>query len=265
MRTIVWLIGSVLLGCVACSSASSLRYEEDTSASEHVSVAYLKSLCRGEFFPIRQELWIEGRVMANDAFGEFPKALVVADRDGYGGIEVLIEADKLYRRFERGCMVRIDCNGLALADYGGKIQLGAAPASADFVLGRIPAESLDRYVVRTADEVIEPLPRTLTFAEIDHSLLDTYVCFDGVRFASEEIGLPFCDRDPQSGRLVATDRHLVDARNDTLRVRTAATCLYANDPVPDGIGSLRGILDYFNGTYMVRITDREFDLHTDRS
>ena len=59
--------------------------------------------------------------------------------------------------------------------------------------GRIPAESLDRYVARTADEVIEPLPRTLTFTEVDHSLLDTYVCFDGVRFAREEIGLPFCD------------------------------------------------------------------------
>ena len=106
----------------------------------------------------------------------------------------------------------------------------------------------------------EPIPTGVTFRDVDHALLDTDVRFDRVRFAQEEIGLPFCDRDPLSGRLVATDRHLVDEQDDTLRVRTAASCVYADDPIPSGTGSLRGILDYFNGNYMVRITDREFDL-----
>ncbi|WP_300106354.1 DUF5689 domain-containing protein [uncultured Alistipes sp.] len=261
MRPIAWLMSSLLLLGAGCNNASSLHYGDGGSGLQgYVSIAYLKSFCRGEFYPITQDVWIEGRVVANDAFGEFPNALVVADREGYGGIEVLIDADHLYRRFERGCMVRIACNGLALADYGGKIQLGANSSSPDYTLDRIPENSLDRYLTRTEDDVVEPIPTVLTFRDVNHSMLDTYVRFDRVRFAQEEIGLPFCDRDPLSGRLVATDRHLVDEQDDTLRVRTAASCVYADDPIPSGTGSLRGILDYFNGNYMVRITDREFDL-----
>lgn len=77
-----------------------------------------------------------------------------------------------------------------------------------------------------------------------------------VRFAHEEAGLPFCLRDLETGRLLATDRHLVDERNDTLIVRSAASCTYAEEPAPAGTGTVSGVLDYFNGNYMLRITNR---------
>lgn len=75
-------------------------------------------------------------------------------------------------------------------------------------------------------------------------------------FAHEEVGLPFCLRDSETGRLLATDRHLVDERNDTLIVRFAASCTYAEEPAPAGMGTVSGVLDYFNGNYMLRITNR---------
>ena len=184
MRTIVF--GSLLLFVLqACGNASSPEYESGDGTARHVSIAYLKSLCRGVLHPVTEDLWIEGCVVGNDLYGEFPDALVVEDESG--GIEVLIDAKRLYRTFDSGSTVRVYCNGL---------------------------------------------------------------------FAHEEVGLPFCLRDSETGRLLATDRHLVDERNDTLIVRFAASCTYAEEPAPAGMGTVSGVLDYFNGNYMLRITNR---------
>ncbi len=51
----------------------------------------------------------------------------------------------------------------------------------------------------------------------------------------------------------------MDDGNDTLVVRTLPGCEYANEPLPAGRGSINGILDYFNGTYQLRIVNRELD------
>lgn len=144
MRTIVF--GSLLLFVLqACGNASSPEYESGDGTARHVSIAYLKSLCRGVLHPVTEDLWIEGCVVGNDLYGEFPDALVVEDESG--GIEVLIDAKRLYRTFDSGSTVRVYCNGLALGDYGGKVQLGLPP-TAEYILDRISAESLGRHVRR---------------------------------------------------------------------------------------------------------------------
>ena len=123
MRTIVF--GSLLLFVLqACGNASSPEYESGDGTARHVSIAYLKSLCRGVLHPVTEDLWIEGCVVGNDLYGEFPDALVVEDESG--GIEVLIDAKRLYRTFDSGSTVRVYCNGLALGDYGGQGTVGAS-------------------------------------------------------------------------------------------------------------------------------------------
>lgn len=62
---------------------------------------------------------------------------------------------------------------------------------------------------------------------------------------------------PGDGRAVATEREIVDTRGRTFTVRTAATCVYAKEPLPQGTGSLYGIIDYFAGKYTLRVTNRE--------
>lgn len=109
MRTIVF--GSLLLFVLqACGNASSLEYESGDGTARHVSIAYLKSLCRGVLYPVTEDLWIEGCVVGNDLYGEFSDALVVEDESG--GIEVLIDAKRLYRTFDAGSTVRVYCLSL---------------------------------------------------------------------------------------------------------------------------------------------------------
>ena len=72
-----------------------------------------------------------------------------------------------------------------------------------------------------------------------------------------DAGTTWCDTDPETGRTVATERTIADARGRTFTVRTAGTCVYAKEPVPQGTGSLYGIIDYFAGKYTLRVTNRE--------
>ena len=76
---------------------------------------------------------------------------------------------------------------------------------------------------------------------------DTYVHFEGVRFVQQG---NWCDPDPETGRPATTERQIADASGREFTVRTAGTCTYATEPVPQGTGSVYGIIDYFNGKYM---------------
>lgn len=149
----------------------------------------------------------------------------------------------------------IFCNGLTLGDYGGKIQLGVAP-DGDYGVGRIPREELGRYLRRNPDKDRRPRPAVCTFDAIGPRQTDTYVCFEGVRFT--EAG-PWCDTDPETSEPQTSERTLTDAQGRTFRVRTLGTCAYATEPVPQGTGSVYGIIDYFNGKYTLRVSERRVE------
>lgn len=154
-----------------------------------------------------------------------------------------------------GAAVTIFCNGLTLGDYGGKIQLGTTP-DGDYGVGRIPREELGRYLRRNPDKDGRPRPAVCTFDAIGLRQTDTYVCFEGVRFT--EAG-PWCDTDPETSEPQTSERTLTDAQGRTFRVRTLGTCAYATEPVPQGTGSVYGIIDYFNGKYTLRVSERRVE------
>ena len=52
---------------------------------------------------------------------------------------------------------------------------------------------------------------------------------------------------------VATVRHLVDQRGDTIDVYTSPYADFVRLPLPSGSGSIEGLLSYFNRRYQLRI------------
>lgn len=256
MKPIALLSLLSVVFAASCNRSSTLRYD-DPSAEETVSVAYLKTLLRGESTSIARTISVRVRVTANDLFGEYADAIVA--QDASAGIEVWIEAatPRLAAAFPIGTPLLIRCNGLALGNYAGKTVLGLPPTGGDPV-DRIPLEQAGQFV-RTAEpgQAALPEPVPIGFEEFSPQRIGTYVRLDEVRFAAEEIGRCFCERDPDTGRYLSTNRHLVDACLDTLRVRILAGCEYRMQPVPSGTGSVCGILDFFNREYQLRIVNRQ--------
>lgn len=252
MRTIVFCI-SLLAGLAAgCDKATEPAFGEEPGATQH-TVAYLKSLCDGRSsVAVTQDITIRGFITGNDLYGEFYKTIVVEDASG--GIQIAADYTSLEEEYAFGAIATVRCNGLTLCDYGGKIQLGTTPEENG--PGRIPRGELPRYIRVAPPEAGEThRAARLSFGEVSARHIDTRVRFDNVRFANP--GVTWCDTDPETGRVLATERTVVDAEGNEFTVRTAATCVYAKEPVPQGTGSLFGIIDYFAGKYTLRVTNRE--------
>lgn len=226
-------------------------YKRFTDAGGAEIYTYVRNYAgfAGEEVPAGKSCSLTG----NDFYGEFYKTLVVEDASG--GISLLIDGTRLAFDYPVGAAVSIFCNGLTLGDYGGKIQLGTAP-DGDYGVGRIPREELRRYLRRNPDKDRRPRPAVCTFDAIGPRQTDTYVCFEGVRFT--EAG-PWCDTDPETSEPQTSERTLTDAQGRTFRVRTLGTCAYATEPVPQGTGSVYGIIDYFNGKYTLRVSERRVE------
>lgn len=254
MKATALLISLVLLAA-ACTRGGELGAPDDadTLLSRNVrSIAQLKSLCRDEPVRITADTRIEGIVTGNDSYGEFPKSLVI--EDSTGGIRIAIDRTRLYRLFPLFDRCRVECTGLTLASYGGTIWLGSRP-DGTYGVGRIAGTDIDRYLTRL-DNARRPAPLRLTLARLAAHHIGRYVRIDGLTFAGDA-GRSWCDRDPETGRTLSTDRTARDGEGRTLVVRTDAACLYADEPIPHGTGSLCGILETFGGTLQLRVTRHE--------
>lgn len=258
-RTALRTAVSVVLALTAlagCDKASGLEFDDDTPQGT-VTIAALKSRCTGAQAAVTEDITIEGVVTGNDLYGEFYKTLVVEDTSG--GISIAVDATELYVDYPVGTAVTIHCNGLFLCDYGGKVMLGTRPTDEYAGPGRIPQAEAALYLRRKQAETRPLRPRTFTFGEVDMRHTDTYVHFEGVRFVQQG---NWCDPDPETGRPATTERRIADHTGREFIVRTAGTCTYATEPVPQGTGSVYGIIDYFNGKYTLRIANREVDFAT---
>ncbi|MEG2063628.1 MAG: DUF5689 domain-containing protein [Alistipes sp.] len=253
VRSNLWLCTFILL---SCSSASELPFD-DTAEDSNCTIGYLKSLCHGTSTRITQDLTVHGIVTANDLLGEYRKTIVIEDADG--GIEIAIDHPTLADDYPLNAELTVHCNGLALGDYGGKIQLGAIPTG-EYSVDRIPRADIGRYIRHVEINSRRRRPTVRQFGEIGQRHIDTYTRFEGIRF--HETDQLWCDSDPETGQMIATDRTIIDTHGATFRVRTLGSSQYATEPVPQGTGSVNGIIDYFNGEFTLRITNFEVDFAT---
>lgn len=246
-RTLLPVLFAVAAGA-ACDSASTLDPDSPPEGTL-VSIGELKSRCTspGGCF-ITRSVAVQGVVTANDHYGEFPCEIVI--QDATGGLRIAIDRQRLSDLFPLGGLVTVQCNGLALGLYGGRVVLGAAP-DARYGVARIPYDAIDRYLryerAGSMPQVDPITPDALRSPE----RIDTYVRLDGLRFTAPGT---WCDLDPETLQPLTTERTAVDAAGRTVVVRTASTCRYAREALPAGEVSLCGIVDCFNGAYSLRIT-----------
>ena len=258
-----WKINCILLGslfAVACESSPPLEkrgYEPDA-----VSIAYLKSQYPGVPKRIRGEMYIEGRIVANDRWGNFYKTLVVQDETG--AIEVKLDAEELFFVcYGYGEMVRINCNGLAVGAYGGNVQLGAVSDDTAYETGYVAMNRIAMTVQVLDGMAEEPVPIPLTLVHLNNPQFDIgrylncLVVVSDVQFV--DYGEVVSWAEGESG---ATDRLITDMHGNTLVVRTSALASFAEEPLPAGSGSIKGILGWFNGTPQLKVYDpREVDMN----
>lgn len=216
-----------------------------------VSVKHLKSFYKGHPYTFAENYRIKGVVVSTDRSGNYHKTLVV--RDETGAMELKLDADDLFQTYFMGCIVEVACNELTIGAYSGLLQLGSSP-SQGHETGYIAEEdvSVVMKIVGASESAVEPEKRTITNLTGDD--VSRFIAIDGVQFVKESLGVLWCDEAPEeSTGFKDTDRYVIDQRGNRLLVRTSRYAECASWSLPEGSGTIEGILSLFNGNYQLRV------------
>ena len=243
MRLAITIAALLLL--LSCDKSSQLGY----AGTEQVSIAYLKSLCRGDIYDIATDLTLSGTVIATDWLVEYHKSIVVLDATG--GIEINIDKVSLFRQIPVYGRVTVFCNGLTLGRAGGSIVLGAHPTG-DYPVDGIDASLLERYIRidSTTGESVAPAEKRID--EISVGDIGKYVIFRDVSIDDTGNG-KWCDFDAEQAKYVSTIRRIADNDGNTFAIHTLGICHYAAEALPTGQFSVAGIIDYAGNEFRLRI------------
>ena len=233
-----------MLSFLACS------VHGNNEPHREVSIAHLKSLCRGDHHRISENISIRGVVVATDWLGELYKSAIIIDKTG--GLEIAIDSRAISEHLPIHSEVSILCDGLMLARIGGKIELGATPTG-EFPLDNINDEMIERYI-RIVGIDSSFVPATKQFSEIGASDISTLVRFDNIRICNEERGLAWCDSEDDLA--VTTSRTFVDREGNTFAIRTLSSCRYALEAMPTNEIAVVGAIDYSDNHYFLRIVNK---------
>ncbi len=198
---------------------------------------------------LADNIYIEARVVANDAYGEFYKRIII--QDDSGAVEILCDSEELYKYYPIGARVKLSCCGLYFANFNGLMQLGSAPTD-DYTQGYISASKIGQYIsLATSDEQLTPESRSI--AQISALDISTLVALDDIEIVS--LYETFCALDIESGELLDTEHKVVDSAGDSITLTVNRNCTYAKSPLPSGKGLIYAIVGYENGYYTLTISD----------
>ncbi|MBO4232457.1 MAG: hypothetical protein J5862_04395 [Bacteroidales bacterium] len=194
---------------------------------------------------------ITGVVVSNDEHGNFYKTLVIQDESA--GLSINMGNSSLSTHYPIGQRVFVKCNGLALGkSYGAQI-VGIGTSSD---VDAIPASAEFKYIFRHEVPEAEPRPFLITNTTPEDSIkahLNQLVEIQDAKFNSEDVG-----------KFIATGEKAytsydIDVNPCHLALNTSKYVdeTIAKATVPDGTGSIRGVLSIYKTygapTYQITI------------
>jgi hypothetical protein len=203
-------------------------------------------VCTTQFGLIKKDIIIKGTVIGNDVSGNIYKTFYIDD--GTAGLQVSVDMSDLYTTYRLGQEVYIKCKDLYLGTYSGVLQLGYIYNNA---IGRMPAVMIPSHIFSDGKPGAAPVPQTSTIAGLTAATISRLVRLDSVYFDINAVGKPFSDH------YAATNRILLNKNGSQLIVYTSNYANFAGQPVPNGYGSIVGILGGLSttGTYQIYLRD----------
>ena len=113
-----------------------------------------------------------------------------------------------------------------------------------------PSLLIEDYISRSCEVVDEEtIVNKINLADISDDLLFSLIELENVQFKDSEIGENFYSSSNELGG--ATNRYIVDDKGYEIIVRTSSFADFANNPLPEGNGTIRGILTRYNDDFQL--------------
>ena len=264
MRKLFNIIFSlILIGCVQDEDFSVPPLEcNDPNLSQTISAEDLYKNSNSSPKLYENEDVIIGYVVSSDEGGNIYKNISFVDGEG-NGFNLAVDKYDTYTFYEPGRKVYINLKNLyTQIDFGG-LEIGELYNNTQ--IGRIPELLIEDYIKRSCDVVDEEiLVHKISLADISDDYLFSLIEVDKVQFKDDEIGENFYSSANELGG--ATNRYIVDDKGYEIIVRTSSFADFANNPLPEGSGKIRGILTRYNDDYQLFMrSESDVNMSGDRS
>ena len=229
----------------------------DPDIETNTTIVQFKSLFKGTYVQIEDDLTFSAVVIANDSTGNFYKKILVQDETG--GLEILIDGRDMFSKYPVGRRVFIKAKGLVLDDYNGVKQLGLVISEGDLIA--IPFKDADKYIIGGSLHN-NITPKVIGIRELTQEYIGTLVKFENVEFTKGDALTTFADGFNKKDE----DRYIYSCLEDTtVIIRTSGYSKFAYDNIPDGNGSVIGVVSVYGSTYQIFLRDiKEVVLNAER-
>lgn len=199
---------------------------------------------------------IRGRVVSSDQTGNIFKSVIIYD--GSAALNLSINAYDLYQTYQFGQEVVIDVTELNIGGYNGLMQLGGegtynnAPSmtfmDSEVFAAHAQVDGLANPLL--VDTIPAAIPDVLAAKQSTEGLIlwqSRLVRFDNVRWDAP--GKPYAEGTS------STNRYIIDESGNQLLVRNSAYASFKNELLPQGYGSVTGILSYYGTDWQLMLID----------
>lgn len=189
---------------------------------------------------------IEAYVVSSDLGGNFFKTISFQTLDGSFGFSVPVDVTSTFTKFDTGRKVLIKLDGTYTDIKYGSMRIGALFGNE---VGRLSADDYEKVLNRSCTRVDEDIlakPRTIA-ETLSDSKINTLIDLQNVQFRADATGKTYYDDTNQIGG--ATNYYLVDQAGNQIIFRTSSFATFAGSTVPNGSGTVRGVLTKFNTDY----------------
>lgn len=202
-----------------------------------------------------RDLIVKGRVVSSDSTGNIFKNVVIQDNSG--AITIAINEYDLYKKYQYGQEVVVNCTGLQIGGYNGLLQIGSqgeynGNPSMTFMTGDdfaahaeadgLPAPSKITPAIFTIDELTQALSDPAKKREY----MSRLVTVENVSF--ETPGQKFAPT-------ASTDRYVKDANGNKLNLRCSSYATFKDEVIPSGSGSVTGILSFYGSAWQMQLNN----------
>ncbi len=256
MKSIIPFLGIFLLfnACVKDRDFDPSEGNCTSDVEANASFSEVKALYKGELLQIQEDWIIEGYVISSDRAGNFFSTLYFQDRpvNPTEGFQIEIDVRDNHLLFPVGSKILIRLKGLYLGQSRDVFKLGGTFAAFGTTsVGRLPALKVPEHVLVTCEGLAEISPEIITISEIDSTMTNTLVRLAGVEIAEQQLDSVFAVEREE------TERTLTDCLDSELILLNSGFSDFQDEPLPQGSGTIQGVLIRENDDFFLAIRDLE--------
>jgi len=238
--TLIFALSMTMFSCV--DDEFDTPEERTIPVGETITIQEIKDLFNAEGdYQFTTDQSVFAVVTMDDKSGNIYKTAYIQDQTG--AIALHMDASGgLYQ----GDSIRIQLNGLKVGQYENLFQIDA-PDGNGF--------TMDEYITKL-DTKVEVTPEEVSILDIV-SAMDYYQCrivkLNQVQFIASDTSKTYANAED----LITENRTIEDQNENTLIVRTSGYAAFADEPVPNGSGSLVAIVGQYRNDVQLYIRSAE--------